>query len=51
MAAEENTVEAQRERVEAELIFEQYVYELYTTALGQTLHTEGGEAHSHGAAE
>lgn len=50
-AAEENTVEAQRERVEAELIFEKYVYELYTAALGQTLHAEGGESHSHAAAE
>lgn len=45
-AAEEDTVEAQRERVEAELIFEKYVYEIYNAASGQTLHTEG-----HGAAE
>ncbi len=51
IAAEENTVEAQRERVEAELIFEKYVYELYTAALGQTLHAGGGESHSHGTAE
>ena len=51
MAAEENTVETHRERVEAELIFEKYVYELYTTALGQTLPAEGGEGHSHGTAE
>jgi hypothetical protein len=51
MAAEENTVEAQRERVEAELIFETYVYGLYNTALGQTLHAEGGEDQTHGTAE
>lgn len=51
MAAEENTVEAQRERAEAELIFETYVYGLYNTALGQTLHAEGGEGQAHGTAE
>ena len=50
-AAEENTVEAQRERVEAELIFENYVYGLYNTALGQTPHAEGGEDQAHGTAE
>lgn len=50
-AAEKNTVEAQRERVEAELIFENYVYGLYTTALGQTPHVEGGEDQAHGTAE
>jgi hypothetical protein len=43
-AAEEQTVAAQRERVEAELIFEKYVYELYTAAQGQTVHAEGSEA-------
>ena len=48
-ATEEGTVTAQRERVEAELIFEKYVYELYNAALGQTLHVEGGETLSHGA--
>lgn len=51
LATEENTVEAQRERAEAELIFEKYVYELYTAALGQTLPAEGDEGHSHGVAE
>jgi hypothetical protein len=42
-ATEEGTVVAQRERVEAELIFEKYVYELHNAALGQMLHAEGGE--------
>ncbi len=51
MAAEKNTVEAQRERVEAELIFEEYVYELHIAALGQPLQAEGGGGHSHAAAE
>jgi hypothetical protein len=49
---QEGTVEANRERVEAELIFEQYVYELYTAALGQNLHAEGGEeAHAQAAGD
>lgn len=48
-AAEAGTVEAQRERAEAELIFEKYVYELYSAAQGGTAHAEGAEAHSHGA--
>lgn len=43
-AAEEDTVEAQRERVEVELTFEKYVYEIYNAALGQTLHAEGHSA-------
>ncbi|MCC6455466.1 MAG: hypothetical protein IT328_11020 [Caldilineaceae bacterium] len=40
-AAEEQTVAAQREVVEAELIFETYVYELYNAALGEAMHAEG----------
>lgn len=40
------TVEADQERVEAELIFEKYVYELYNAALGQNIHAEV-EAHGH----
>lgn len=39
-----NTVEAHRERVEAELIFEKYVYELYTGASTGTAAVEG---HAH----
>lgn len=38
------TVEAHRERVEAELIFEKYVYELFTVASAAQPHTEG---HTH----
>jgi len=40
-AAQEQSVAAQRERVEAELIFEKYVYELYSAALGESVHAEG----------
>jgi hypothetical protein len=36
-----NTVEAHRERVEAELMFEKYVYELYTAASNTGVLTEG----------
>lgn len=39
-----NTVEAHRERVEAELMFEKYVYELYTAATNMGTLTEG---HAH----
>lgn len=39
-----NTVEAHRERVEAELMFEKFVYELNTTAASSEALTEG---HSH----
>lgn len=39
-----NTVEAHRERVEAELMFEKYVYELHTAASNTGALTEG---HSH----
>jgi hypothetical protein len=50
-AAEAQTVVAQREQVEAELIFEKYVYELYNAALGDNVHAEGtteaAPAHSH----
>ena len=35
------TVEAHRERVEAELIFEKYVYELFTLASSELPHAEG----------
>jgi hypothetical protein len=44
-----NTVEAQRERAEAELIFEKYIYELYTAATAASPHAEGAAAggHSH----
>lgn len=41
------TVEAHRERVEAELIFEKYVYELYTAATAANPHAEGAEGHAH----
>lgn len=40
-AEEETSVAAQREAVEAELIFEKYVYELYNAALGESVHAEG----------
>lgn len=39
------TVEANRERVEAELMFEKYVYDVYTLASGSAAHAEGGETH------
>lgn len=45
LAAKEGTVEANRERVEAELIFEKYIYGLHQAALGLTLHAEGQEGH------
>lgn len=38
------TVEAHRERAEAELMFEKYIYELYTVASAAQPHTEG---HTH----
>lgn len=40
-AAEEKTVAAQREKVEAELGFEKYVYELYNAAQGLDVAAEG----------
>lgn len=40
-ADEVNTVEAHRERVEAELMFEKYIYELYTAASNTGTLTEG----------
>jgi hypothetical protein len=40
-AAKEGTVAANRERVEAELLFEKYVYELHSIAAGSTSHHEG----------
>ena len=46
----EGTVEADRERAEAELIFEKYIYELHTAAQGQAVAAEGG-GHVHGAAQ
>ena len=50
-----NTVEAHRERAEAELLFEKYIYELYSVATGAQGHTEGGApaegaSHTEGAA-
>jgi hypothetical protein len=53
-AAEEQTVAAARERVEAELIFETYVHDLYTAIVGPDAHAEvaaeaapAEAAHSH----
>lgn len=43
-AKELNTVEAHRERVEAELNFEKFIYELYTAASNNGVLTEG---HAH----
>jgi hypothetical protein len=40
--AAEGTLEAARERAEAELLFEKYVYGLYGAATGEALHGEGG---------
>ncbi len=40
-AAREGTLEAQRERAEAELIFEKYVFELYTAITAASPHSEG----------
>lgn len=45
LAAKEGTVEANRERVEAELIFEKYIYGLHQAAQGLTLHAEGQAGH------
>lgn len=39
------TTEAHRERVEAELMFEKYVYELYSSATAANPHAEGAPAH------
>lgn len=39
-AEEEQTVAAQRERVEAELIFETYVHDLYTAIVSRDAHAE-----------
>jgi hypothetical protein len=44
-AAAAGTVEAQRERVEAELGFELYVYGLYEALSGAAVHAEG-DAHA-----
>ena len=49
LAADEGTVEANRERAEAELLFEKYVFGLYETASGATVQGEGSQAA--GAAE
>lgn len=53
-AAEEQTVAAQRERVEAELAFEIYIHDLYTAMVGSDSHGAGETdaapveaAHSH----
>lgn len=46
------TVQAHRERAEAELIFEKYVLELHSAATGQAAHGEGEVATAaHGAGE
>lgn len=39
------TTAAHRERVEAELEFEKYVYELFSAATSESLHTEGAPQH------
>ena len=47
---EAGTVEAARERAEAELAFEKYVYELYQLASGDAQHAEGtatAQVHGH----
>ena len=49
-AAKEKTVEAERERVEAELAFEKYVFALSQAALGAAPHVEGA-ATPHGAGQ
>ncbi len=52
-AAKEGTVAANRERAEAELLFEKYVYGLYETASGASVAGEGSQtsqttaSHSH----
>ncbi len=47
LAAQEGTVAAAREKAEAELIFEKYVYGLYETALGTVVQGEGAPAGGH----
>ncbi len=42
-AAREGTVEANREKAEAELLFEKYVHGLYEAARGTAIHGEGAE--------
>jgi hypothetical protein len=47
-AEQEDTVEANRERVEAELSFEKYIYELHLSITGPVGHegeAEGGHEH------
>lgn len=48
-AAREGTVEADRERAEAELLYEIYVHEIYLAAAGPAPHGEAGAADQHGA--
>lgn len=48
-AHREGTVAADRERAEAELIFEKYVYGLYQSTQGLAGDAEGGGGHDHGA--
>ncbi len=43
LATKVGTIDADRERVEAELLFEKYVYGLYETARGATIGGEGAE--------
>lgn len=49
-AAEAGTVEANREQVEAEFLFEIYVHEIHQAVSGAAPHGEGG-SHSHGEGE
>jgi hypothetical protein len=48
-AAEERTVAAQRERAEAELLFEKYVVGVRQAAVGSAPDAEAAPAHAHGA--
>lgn len=52
-AALDGSVEANRERAEAELLYEIYVHEVYLAATGAAPHGEGGQTggHEHGGGE
>jgi ribosomal protein L29 len=49
-AARLGTVESQRERAEAELLFEKYVLGVYEAAAGEAVHAEGAATAGHQAA-
>ena len=49
-AARLGTVESERERAEAELLFEKYVLGLYNAATGEVAHGEGEAVDGHGTA-